>query len=48
MRYALLICPEPSRTEALSDVEREAAYAEYFALAGGGLPGRVGRRNGDF
>ena len=32
MRYALMIYNDPSRLEALSDAEREAAYAEYFAL----------------
>jgi hypothetical protein len=33
MRYALLIYAEPGYDEALSDAGREAAYAEYFALA---------------
>jgi hypothetical protein len=33
MRYALMIYAEPGYDEALSDAEREAAYAEYFALA---------------
>ncbi len=33
MRYALLIYAEPGYGEALPDAEREAAYAEYLALA---------------
>ena len=33
MQYALMIYTEPGCLEALSDAEREAAYAEYFALA---------------
>ncbi|WP_328535246.1 YciI family protein [Streptomyces sp. NBC_00344] len=33
MHYALLIYTEPGHEEALSDVERETAYAEYLALA---------------
>jgi hypothetical protein len=33
MQYALAIYAEPSHKEALSDVEREALYAEYLALA---------------
>jgi hypothetical protein len=32
MRYALMIYNDPGRLEALSDADREAAYAEYFAL----------------
>jgi hypothetical protein len=32
MQYALMIYAEPGDDEALSDVEREAAYAEYLAL----------------
>jgi hypothetical protein len=32
MRYALMIYAEPGYEEALSDVEREAAYAEYLTL----------------
>jgi hypothetical protein len=34
MQYALLIYTEPGFQEALSDAEREKAYAEYFALSG--------------
>ena len=33
MQYALMIYAEPGYEEALPDAEREAAYAEYFALA---------------
>ena len=33
MQYALLIYAEPGYDEALSDAERETAYAEYLALA---------------
>ncbi|GAA3643122.1 YciI family protein [Nonomuraea antimicrobica] len=33
MQYALLVYDEPGYLDALSDEEREAAYAEYFALA---------------
>ena len=33
MQYALLIYVEPGYEEAVSDAEREAAYAEYQALA---------------
>jgi hypothetical protein len=33
MRYALMIYAEPGYDEVLSDVEREAVYAEYSALA---------------
>ncbi len=33
MQYALLIHAEPGHDEALSDAEREAAHAEYLALA---------------
>ncbi|GAA2390787.1 YciI family protein [Nonomuraea africana] len=33
MQYALLIYTQQGFHEALSDVEREEAYAEYFALA---------------
>ncbi|WP_157249441.1 YciI family protein [Nonomuraea typhae] len=33
MQYALLIYAEPGFQEALSDAEREKAYAEHFALA---------------
>ena len=33
MQYALLIYAEPGSEEALPDAEREAAYAEYSALA---------------
>jgi hypothetical protein len=33
MQYALMIYAEPGYGEALSDVEREAAYAEYLAVA---------------
>src|SRR3954471_18953869 len=33
MQYALMIYGEPGYAEALSDAEREEAYAEYFALA---------------
>jgi hypothetical protein len=33
MQYALLIYAEPGYGEALSDAEREAAHAEYLALA---------------
>ncbi|MCM2414434.1 MULTISPECIES: YciI family protein [unclassified Streptomyces] len=33
MQYALMIYTAPDQDEALSDVEREAAYAEYLALA---------------
>jgi len=33
MQYALMIYAEPGYDEALSDVEREAVYAEYSALA---------------
>ena len=33
MQYALLIYAEPGYAEALSDAEREAASAEYSALA---------------
>jgi hypothetical protein len=32
MQYALLIYAEPGYVEALSDAEREAAYAEFAAL----------------
>ncbi|MEO3891523.1 YciI family protein [Nonomuraea sp. B5E05] len=32
MRYALMIYREPGSIEALSDEEREAAYADYFAF----------------
>jgi hypothetical protein len=32
MRYALMIYAEPAHLEALSDAEREAVLAEYFAL----------------
>ncbi|MEU1387819.1 MULTISPECIES: YciI family protein [unclassified Nonomuraea] len=34
MQYALLIYTKPGFHEALTDAEREEAYAEYFALAG--------------
>ena len=33
MQYALMIYAEPGYDEALPDAEREAVYAEYFALA---------------
>ncbi|NBE96839.1 hypothetical protein FE391_24170 [Nonomuraea sp. KC401] len=33
MQYALMIYGEPGYMETLSDAEREAAYAEYFAFA---------------
>ena len=33
MQYALMIYAEPGRVEALSDAEREAARAEFLALA---------------
>jgi hypothetical protein len=33
MQYALMIYADPARQEALSDAERDAMYAEYFALA---------------
>jgi hypothetical protein len=33
MQYALVIYAEPGYDEALSDAERDAVYAEYFALA---------------
>jgi Uncharacterized protein conserved in bacteria len=33
MRYAVMIYAKPGYDEALSEVEREAAYAEYLALA---------------
>jgi hypothetical protein len=33
MQYALLIYADPASYEALPDAEREAAHAEYFALA---------------
>ncbi|HEY3009584.1 MAG TPA: YciI family protein [Micromonosporaceae bacterium] len=33
MQYALLIYAEPGYDQALPDAEREAAYAEYLALA---------------
>ncbi|WP_326823737.1 YciI family protein [Streptosporangium sp. NBC_01639] len=33
MQYALMIYTEPGYGEALSEEERAAAYAEYFALA---------------
>jgi hypothetical protein len=33
MQYALTIYAEPGYEEALSDAERDAMYAEYFALA---------------
>ncbi|TDE58840.1 hypothetical protein E1295_04345 [Nonomuraea mesophila] len=33
MQYALMIYGEPGYADALSDEEREAAYAEYFAFA---------------
>ncbi|WP_393063126.1 YciI family protein [Streptomyces sp. LN549] len=33
MQYALLIHAAPDQEEALSDAEREAAYAEYLTLA---------------
>jgi hypothetical protein len=33
MQYALMIYAEPGLEEALPEAEREAAYAEYFALA---------------
>ncbi|HEU4946985.1 MAG TPA: YciI family protein [Kribbella sp.] len=33
MQYALVIYAEPGYDEALPDAERDAAYAEYFALA---------------
>ncbi|MEV0612832.1 YciI family protein [Nonomuraea sp. NPDC050404] len=32
MRYALMIYAEPGYLEALPEAEREATYAEYFAL----------------
>jgi hypothetical protein len=35
MHYALMIYAEPSYYEALPEAEREAAYAEYLALADG-------------
>jgi hypothetical protein len=33
MQYALMIYAEPGYDEALPDADREAAYAEYLALA---------------
>jgi hypothetical protein len=33
MQYALMVYPQPGSEEALSEAERAAAYAEYFALA---------------
>lgn len=33
MRYALMIYTEPGHEETLSEEVREAAYAEYLALA---------------
>jgi hypothetical protein len=33
MQYALVIYADPGTLEALPDAEREAMYAEYFALA---------------
>ncbi|MFD7716328.1 YciI family protein [Streptomyces sp. NPDC059814] len=33
MQYALMIYTEPGQEETLSEEEREAAYAEYLALA---------------
>jgi len=33
MQYALMIYAEPGYDEALPDADREAAYAEYMALA---------------
>jgi hypothetical protein len=33
MQYALMIYAEPGTDEALPDAERDAAYAEYLALA---------------
>jgi hypothetical protein len=33
MQYALMIYAEPGYDEALPDVEREAVYAEYLAVA---------------
>jgi hypothetical protein len=33
MQYALIIYTEPGYDEALPDAERDAVYAEYFALA---------------
>jgi hypothetical protein len=33
MQYALMIYAEPGHVEALSDAERDAAQAEYLALA---------------
>jgi hypothetical protein len=33
MQYALMIYAEPGYQEALPDAERDAAYAEYLALA---------------
>src|SRR5262249_30812007 len=33
MQYALMTSPEPGRVEVLSDAEREAARAEFLALA---------------
>ena len=33
MQYALMIYAEPGHVEALSDAERDAAKAEYLALA---------------
>lgn len=33
MQYALVIYAEPGSHEALPEAEREAVYAEYFALA---------------
>lgn len=32
MQYALVIYAEPDHVEVLPDAERDAAYAEYFAL----------------
>ncbi len=34
MRYALMVYTEPGYEETLSDVERDAAYAEYLAISG--------------
>jgi hypothetical protein len=33
MQYSLMIYAEPGLEEALAEAERDAAYAEYFALA---------------
>jgi len=33
MQYALMIYAEPGYDEALPDADRDAAYAEYLALA---------------